>query len=180
MSTSHGDEAEAAAAIRSMRGRVDGLLLMSPYVDEDVLADNLADDLPAVLINTLIEGRRNAAFCVDNHAGAVAVVEHLATAGRGVVHVAGPAGNFESQERRRGYRDALGGLEGLVLQGDFSEESGYRAGKQLARMDGRPGAVFAANDMMAIGLPAGVSRSRPAGLRRISPWPDSTTFRSRA
>ncbi len=162
VSTSHGDEAEAAAAIRSMRGRVDGLLLMSPYVDEDVLADNLADDLPAVLINTLIEGRRNAAFCVDNHAGAVAVVEHLATAGRGVVHVAGPSGNFESQERRRGYRDALGGLEGLVLQGDFSEESGYRAGKQLARMDARPGAVFAANDMMAIGC---LLAFHEAGLR---------------
>ncbi len=151
VSTSHGDEAEAAAAIRSMRGRVDGLLLMSPYVDEDVLAENLADDLPTVLINTRIEGRPNAAFWVDNHAGAVEVVRHLA-AGRGAVaHIAGPDGNFESRERRRGYRDALGGAEGVVLQGDFTEESGYRAGKRLVQIDPRPRAVFAANDMMAIG-----------------------------
>jgi LacI family transcriptional regulator len=151
VSTSHGDEGEAASAIRSMRGRVDGLLLMSPYVDEDVLADNLADDLPTVLINTRIEGRRNAAFCVDNYAGAVEVVKHLAAGGGSIAHIAGPAGNFESQERRRGYHDALGGAEGLVLEGDFTEESGYVAGNQLAKMARRPAAVFAANDVMAIG-----------------------------
>jgi LacI family transcriptional regulator len=151
VSTSHGDKDEAAAAIRSMRGRVDGLMLMSPYVDEDVLADNLADDLPTVLINSRIEGRRNAAFCVDNHAGAMAAVNHLAAGGRRVAHIAGPADNFESEERRRGYRDALGGVEDLILVGDFSEESGYRAGLRLADMTEAPRAVFAANDMMAIG-----------------------------
>ncbi|HEY2178853.1 MAG TPA: LacI family DNA-binding transcriptional regulator [Caulobacteraceae bacterium] len=151
VSTSHGDKYEAAAAIRSMRGRVDGLMLMSPYVDEDVLADNLADDLPTVLISSRIEGRPNAAFCVDNHAGAMAAVKHLTACGGAVAHIAGPANNFESEERRRGYRDALGGVEDLVMQGDFSEESGYRAGLRLAEMKDRPRAVFAANDMMAIG-----------------------------
>lgn len=151
VSTSHGDAAEAAAAMRSMRGRVDGLLLMSPYVDEHLLADNLADDLPTVLINTQVEGRPLVSFCVDNHAGAVAVVKHLAAGGRTVAHIAGPSNNFESQERRRGYRDALAGVEGLVLQGDFTEESGYQAGMRLAQLDAPPAAVFAANDMMAIG-----------------------------
>jgi LacI family transcriptional regulator len=151
VSTSHGDKDEAAAAIRSMRGRVDGLILMSPYVDEDLLADNLADDQPIVLINSRIGGRRNAAFCVDNHAGAMAAVKHLAAGGRRVAHIAGPADNFESEERRRGYRDALGGVEDLILEGDFSEESGYRAGLRLAGITEAPRAVFAANDMMAIG-----------------------------
>ncbi|HXV01604.1 MAG TPA: LacI family DNA-binding transcriptional regulator, partial [Caulobacteraceae bacterium] len=151
VSTSHGNEDEAAAAIRSMRGRVDGLILMSPYVDEDVLFENLADDLPTVLINTRIEGRPRVAFCVDNHAGAVAAVKHLAAGGSRVAHIAGPADNFESEERRRGYRDALGGSEDIVIQGDFSEESGYRAGVRFAAMADRPRAIFAANDMMAIG-----------------------------
>ncbi|MHB8528605.1 MAG: LacI family DNA-binding transcriptional regulator [Caulobacteraceae bacterium] len=151
VSTSHGDAVEAAAAMRSMRGRVDGLLLMSPHVDERLLADNLADDLPTVLINTPIEGRALVSLSVDNHAGAVAVVEHLAAGGRSVAHIAGPSNNSESQERRRGYRDALGGVEGLVLEGDFTEESGHRAGIGLAALAERPAAVFAANDMMAIG-----------------------------
>ena len=150
VSTSHGDSAEAAAAMRAMRGRVDGLLLMSPHVDASLLADNLADDLPTVLINTRVQGGSRASFCVDNHSGAVAVVRHLAAAGGLVAHIAGPTDNFESQERLRGYHDAVGGA-GLVLQGDFTEESGHRAGMRLAQMAPRPAAVFAANDAMAIG-----------------------------
>ncbi len=149
VSTSHGDAAEAAASMRSMRGRVDGLLLMSPYVDEQLLADNLAEDLPTVLINSRIGGKTYASFNVDNHGGAMAVVRHLAGAGGAVAHIAGPANNFESRERLRGYRDALGGAEAIVLQGDFTEESGYRAGLRLAKI--LPRAVFAANDTMAIG-----------------------------
>ncbi len=162
VATSHGDASQAAAAMRSMAGRVDGLLLMSPHVDEQVLAESLADDLPTVLINTLIGRASHAAFTVDNHAGAVAAVKHLARLGRSVAHIAGPAENFESRERRRGYRDALGGVETLVLEGDFSEESGHRAGIRLAAMENRPGAVFAANDMMAIGCLLALAES---GLR---------------
>jgi LacI family transcriptional regulator len=151
VSTSHGDAAEAAAAMRAMRGRVDGLLLMSPHVNASLLADNLADDLPTVLINTRVEGGPRPSFCVDNHAGAVAVVRHLAGRGGTVAHIAGPTDNFESQERLRGYLDALDGVTGPVLQGDFTEESGHHAGLQLADMVPRPAAVFAANDAMAIG-----------------------------
>lgn len=151
VSTSHGDAAEAAAAMRAMRGRVDGLLLMSPHVDAPLLADNLADDLPTVLINTRVEDGSRPSFCVDNHAGAAAVVRHLAARDGQIAHIAGPADNFESQERLRGYVDALDGATGLVLQGDFTEESGHRAGLQLADMVPRPTAVFAANDAMAIG-----------------------------
>jgi len=151
VSTSHGDAAEAAASMRAMRGRVDGLLLMSPYVDEQLLADNLAEDLPTVLINSRIGGKTYASFNVDNHGGAMAVVRHLAGAGGAVAHIAGPANNFESQERLRGYCDALGGTVAIVLQGDFTEESGYRAGLRLAGMAPLPRAVFAANDTMAIG-----------------------------
>jgi LacI family transcriptional regulator len=81
----------------------------------------------------------------------MAVVRHLAAAGGAVAHIAGPANNFESQERLRGYCDAIGGVVGIVLQGDFTEESGYRAGLRLAKMAPLPRAVFAANDTMAIG-----------------------------
>jgi LacI family transcriptional regulator len=151
VSTSHGDAIEATAALRSMRGRVDGLLLMSPHVDAHVLAHNLADDLPTVLINSRVDGLAYPSFNVDNHAGALAVVHHLAGGGREVGHIAGPADNLESQERRRGYRDGLGGVESIVLQGDFTEESGYLAGLRLAEMANPPGAIFAANDTMAIG-----------------------------
>ena len=152
VSNSHGDAEAAAAAIRSMRGRVDGLLLMSPHVDAHLLADNLADDLPTVLLNTRVEGAGHAAFRVDNHGGAHAVVRHLVETGRRrIAHISGPGSNFEAQERRRGYEDALEGAPAIILQGDFSEQAGHDAGVRIIGMNERPDAVFAANDMMAVG-----------------------------
>src|SRR5882672_11746310 len=56
VSSSHGDAAEAAAALRAMTGRVDGLLVMSPHVSADFLRGNVSDDLPAVLMNTRVAG----------------------------------------------------------------------------------------------------------------------------
>ena len=156
VSSSHGDSAEAAAAIRAMRGRVDGLLIMSPHVDAEFLANNLPHDLPTVLMNTRIDGEAHASFTVDNHGGAFAMVRHLV--GRGhtrIALIAGPESNFEAQERLRGYRDALRellpGSKEQVLPGNFTEESGWRAGNQIMALAERPTAIFAANDMMAIG-----------------------------
>jgi LacI family transcriptional regulator len=38
-----------------------------------------------------------------------------------------------------------------IVAGDFTEPSGYRAGRELLAQKSRPHAVFAANDMMAVG-----------------------------
>ena len=166
VSSSHGDAVEAAAALRAMNGRVDGLLVMSPHVSADFLWGNVADDLPAVLMNTHVAGAKHSSFAVDNHGGAYAVVEHLVERGhRRLAFVAGPKSNFEAQERLRGYRDAivelLPGAGEQVLQGDFTQESGFRAGSQVVALTQRPTAVFASNDMMAIGC---LSALNEAGL----------------
>ncbi|TLY98934.1 MAG: LacI family transcriptional regulator, partial [Gammaproteobacteria bacterium] len=77
---------------------------------------------------------------------------HLASCGyRRIAHIRGPRNNFEAEERLRGYRAGLGAGRAVVIDGDFSEESGYRAGQTLAAGRTRPDAVFAANDAMAIG-----------------------------
>lgn len=167
VSSSHGDAAEAAAALRAMSGRVDGLLVMSPHVSADFLHGNVAEDLPAVLMNTHVAGDRHSSFAVDNHGGAVAMVRHLVACGhREIAFVAGPESNFEAQERLRGYRAAIAELlpEGAarVLQGDFTEESGFRAGGLVVAMKPRLSAVFASNDMMAIGC---LSALKEAGLQ---------------
>ena len=156
VSSSHGDAVEASAAIRAMRGRVDGLLVMSPHANADFLADNLPDDLPSVLLNTRVAGHQYSSLTVDNYRGACAMVRHLAGCGhRRIAFISGPTNNFESEERLRGYRETLASLvpgsPEQVLRGDFSEESGYRAGQLLLAQSRRPEAVFAANDMTAIG-----------------------------
>jgi LacI family transcriptional regulator len=156
VSGSHGDAAETAAAIRAMSGRVDGLLVMSPHADEAMLAQNLPSGLPTVLMNTRVAGNKYSSLAVDNYGGAYVMVSHLVECGhRRIALISGPDDNFDAQERLRGYREALAALlpnaHEQVLRGDFSEESGYLAGKQILALRERPQAIFAANDMMAIG-----------------------------
>ncbi|WP_238333394.1 LacI family DNA-binding transcriptional regulator [Luteimonas marina] len=168
VSSYHGHPQEQGAALRTMRGRVDGLLLMSPFVDG---AESLAEDLPAampvVLMNSALAASGRASVGVDNHGGAMAMMQHLLQAGhRRIAFIAGPDDNFDARERLRGYRDALAagapGVEPWVLPGDFDEASGHRAGQVLLEAEQRPDAVFAANDMMALGCLFALSQG---GLR---------------
>ncbi len=157
----HSDRAEIEAVLRALRGRVDGLIVLSPDVDAQSLRRNLPETLPVVLLNTRVDGSLDGAafdaINVDNHGGAFAMVRHLAGLGhRRIALIRGPEENADARERLRGYRDALRaeGIErspGLEIPGDFSEESGYRAGRCLLALEPRPEAVFAANDSMAIG-----------------------------
>ncbi|MGN6518273.1 MAG: LacI family DNA-binding transcriptional regulator [Dokdonella sp.] len=167
VSSSHGDADEATAAIRSMQGRVDGLLVMSPHVDASFLHESLPEALPAVLMNAPHEHSRFPTLNLDNHGGAAAMTRHLLGRGhRRIAMIAGPVGNLDADERRRGWLDALEeaslARDALLLEGDFSEESGHAAGKHVAGLAQRPDALFAANDMMAVGCLIALAES---GLR---------------
>lgn len=173
VSGSHGDAAEAALALRAMHGRVDGLLVMSPHTDAAFLDLNLPPDAAVVLMNRPAAGTKRAAVSVDNYGGAVAMVRHLIGRGhRRIALIAGPPGNCEAAARLRGYRDALAQLlpsrEELVLPGDFSEESGWHAGQAALALDPRPTAIFASNDMMAIGCMAALSQAGVAVPRDVA------------
>lgn len=164
VSSSHGDASEAAAALRAMHGRVDGLLVMSPHLNAEALADNLPQGLPVVLIATRQPDSGLSSYAVDNHGGAFAMTRHLISRGhRRVAFITGPDHNYEAQERLRGYRAALTdlvpGQPELLLPGDFTEESGWRAGSEIATLAERPTAVFAGNDMMAIGCLAALAEA---------------------
>ncbi|HEY1128021.1 MAG TPA: LacI family DNA-binding transcriptional regulator [Roseateles sp.] len=156
LSSSHDDADEAAAALRAMNGRVDGLIVMSPHADDDFLSQNLPSALPAVLLNSGVKQPTRPVFAVDNFGGARAMTEHLVASGRRrIAFLGGPSANFEARERERGYRAGLpASAEPWVMEGDFSEGGGQRAGVALLALPPaeRPDAIFAANDIMAIGL----------------------------
>jgi LacI family transcriptional regulator len=157
VSSSHGNPSEAATALRAMQGRVDGVLVMSPHVDAEFLQQHLADGLPAVLINTVAHTNKYPTLNIDNYGGARSMTQHLLAGGYdSIAFIGGPAGNFDSSERLRGFNDAIAAsaapIKTRILHGDFTEESGYRIGKRLCVAGTLPRVVFAANDMMAIGL----------------------------
>ena len=152
----HGSAAETAAAMRAMRGRVDGLLMMSPQLDADFLTLNMPKGLPAVLLNGEARGAAQVGFQIDSFGGACRMVEHLVAEGRrNIAHIAGPPGNRDAEDRLRGFRETVAALTGeedpLVLQGDFSEASGREAGRAVAGGSRPVDAVFAGNDEMAMG-----------------------------
>ncbi|MFT4246820.1 MAG: LacI family DNA-binding transcriptional regulator [Pseudomonas sp.] len=157
VSSYHGNQDEQGQALRAMRGRVDGLLVLSPYAENPgFLTANLPPALPTVLINTRVPDDQHPVLSIDDHAGAVAMTEHLLAAGhRRIAFIAGPPSNYDARERLRGFRDAIaargGDAQGSELPGDFDEASGYRAGQALLAVGPLPDAVFAANDMMALG-----------------------------
>lgn len=155
LSNMHADPEQAARALAAMRGRVDGLLVMAPHVDPAFLEASIPVRSPAVFLNTAGDGERSS-IGIDNDAGSHALVRHLVEHGRRlIVHVAGPRGNVDAEERRSGFLAAMGALglagEASVMEGDFDERSGAAAVQALLRGPGPPDAIYAANDAMAIG-----------------------------
>lgn len=168
VSSSHNNKQAIEAAIQTMRGRVDGLIIMSPHIDAQTLHANLPKSLPAVLLNCHVEGDSFDSLNVDNLLGSYDMVRHLLEHGhRRVAVIKGPDQNYDAEERLRGYRRAVrendaDQSEQLEITGDFSEESGYDAAKRILGIVPRPTAVFASNDSMAIGA---LSALQEVGVR---------------
>ena len=168
VSSSHADQRDIDIVLRSMRGRVDGLILMVPDIQVNAAVSLLPEHFPLVLVNCAGATDQHDAISVANYEGAYAMVRHLIGQGhRSIAILTGDARNFDATERLRGYRSALtdAGLPldpALELPGDFSEGSGFRAAQVLARWPDHPTAIFASNDAMAIGA---LSALRQSGLR---------------
>jgi len=94
---------------------------------------------------------------VDNVAMAKTAVSYLIDKGHTRIGMlAGLENTPPRQDRIRGFREALRdhnlALEKTLIQdGDFTETGGYQGMKKLLRLDPRPTAVFASNDLMALG-----------------------------
>lgn len=156
LSNMHGSPHETASAIRAMRGRVDGLLVMPPEGDASYLQDALPPGLPAVLLNHDATHGEASAIGIDNYGGAVAMTEHLVSLGyRRIAHIAGPRHNRDARERQRGFADAIAATTGergpVIVPGDFTEAGGAAAARLLIAGRIPFDAVFCANDMMALG-----------------------------
>src|SRR5439155_2489480 len=114
----HSDRQEMAAVFRAVRGRVDGLIVMSPDREAAALCAHLPPGFPVVLLNSVAGSVH--AITIDNYGGAQAMVRHLRSLGHDrIAFVKGPEQNADAAERLRGYREAVS--DALEFDGDFSE-----------------------------------------------------------
>ena len=105
---------------------------------------------------------------VDSQRGAYVATSHLLDLGhRRIACVTALLSNHVGRDRLQGYKAALADWhvdldESLIIEGDFDYASGLHAANRLLQLPTLPTAVFAHQDLLAIGVIAGLKR---AGLR---------------
>ncbi len=168
VSSSHSNTAELDAAIRTLSGRVDGLIIMSPHLESSTHLTSVLKALPTVIIGSPIILQNSDHIMIDNAGGAKEVVKYLVGLGhRKIGIIRGEENNQDAEERLQGFVDALAAYQLPLSEehsaaGDFTEQSGYDAAKKMMNRPSRPTAIFCSNDSMAIGA---LSAIRHAGLR---------------
>ncbi len=152
--------------LRSLSGKVDGLLIGEGMVSSEMLA-HLAERVPVVIIAGSPEERAVDVVTADNRGGSRALAAHLLDdhGRRRLFLVDGPAGAPDAAERRRALEAEIATRLGAVLTGSyrgiFSAQSGEKAAEKLLaehRLE-LPDAVVCANDQMAIGVMQALARA---------------------
>jgi LacI family transcriptional regulator len=156
LSNMHADSQLAGQAMGAMLGRVDGMVVMAPQISAGELKTVLPRGVPAVLVNCPAE-QGFQAIKIDNRAGVRLMVRHMLDSGRKqIVHLSGPLGNIDGAERRAAFVEAMADfapkLPARVAEGDFTEASGASLVADLLAKHAEFDAIFAANDMMAMGV----------------------------
>ncbi|MFF8731378.1 LacI family DNA-binding transcriptional regulator [Streptomyces sp. NPDC015171] len=154
-------------------GHVDGALVFSLHLDDPLPGLIQAAGVPTVFggrpgwgddADTTGTGRTRAGqnqgvvyVDCDNRGGARAAVRHLVDKGRRrVAHITGALDQTSAVDRLDGYRDVMADVLGesdprLVVESDFTPAGGERAMRELLDRCPDVDAVFAANDLTALG-----------------------------
>ncbi|WP_431285625.1 LacI family DNA-binding transcriptional regulator [Humitalea sp. 24SJ18S-53] len=136
--------------------RVDGALITSAVLSSHAAAICTARGVPVVMINRVPRLHASAVSC-DNAEGGRQVAAFLASTGhRHIAVIRGAQGTSTSSDRERGFLEALteeGAMVGPVFEGGSTYEGGFAAATAMAAIPSasRPTAVFAINDVMAMG-----------------------------
>ncbi len=134
---------------------VDGIVLVSNHLTAADLRDVVAAGVVVAATDSEIDDDRIDRVSEDLAEGARRATRHLLEQGHTrIAHIAGDLAVAAGRYRRDGYLEALAeaGLTGHVAGGSsFAADAGERAMADLLAAADRPTAVYAANDMLAIG-----------------------------
>jgi DNA-binding LacI/PurR family transcriptional regulator len=148
---------EATAYDKILKNRrVDGIILSSASVKDKNILRMVESGFPVVYLG---RWHHEDVLTVerDDLNGAYMATEHLIRIGRKkIVHISGPLDHQEGIDRLEGYKKALADHKilfdpALIIEKDFSRQAGYDAATELADRNITYDAVFAGNDLMAIG-----------------------------
>jgi LacI family transcriptional regulator, galactose operon repressor len=157
--TTESDAEREELYLRVLRAKqVDGALVDGLVLPPDRIARFVEDGFPIVCLDRDIDSRSIPLVQVDNRLGGRIATRHLVDLGHTrIAHVTGAGELGISDERLAGYRDALteAGLAvdfQLVEEGRFTDEGGHDAARRLLERQPDLTAIFAANDLSALGV----------------------------
>ncbi len=156
--------------------RIDGLIVVSTGDDEALVSQLRGLTMPTVLLDREIDDPGCDLVETAHMDGGLLAVRHLLSLGhRRIACIGGPAHVTAGEQRVAGWRLALAESGAapetaeLLWRGGFTSQGGYEAMHAILRADPgpgqglqRPSAVFACNDLMAIGALRAIHES---GLR---------------
>ena len=167
--TLHEHDREVTLLQRLRHGTTDGAILILPEEDQEELAALQEQGYPFVIIDPRMTPDERAPTVSASHlSGAREATEHLLGLGhRRIAAITGPQNWIATEERLRGYRGALAEAgvtpdPQLQIDSNFRDNGGRLATQQLLALEEPPTAIFAFNDMMAIGA---LQAIRQHGLR---------------
>jgi LacI family transcriptional regulator len=157
-------------SLRSLeRAGVDGAIVTFFYLGAEHLRPLIEQNIPVVFLR----GRPGAEedliidrIYVDNVSMAKTAVSYLIEKGHTRIGmIAGLEDTPPRRDRIRGYCKALAEhhlpLDEILIQdGDFTETGGYQGMKKLSELPSCPTAVFAANDLMALGAMTAIREAK--------------------
>ena len=144
---------EAAAVDTLLQLRTDGLVLASPRFDDDEL-DKIPRSVPTVMVGKDTRATGIDVVMNDDQHGSELVVDHLTALGhQQIVHIHGGVG-AGADARLQGFVDAMQAkdLEPITVEGGFTEADGITGAQAVLGLAQLPTAVFAANDISAMGV----------------------------
>lgn len=145
--------------------QVDGIVLISTG-DFDSSVRLLSENrTPVVMVDRSAQLDTVDEIFTDGHGGGRLATEYLLALGhRYIGCITGPSALTPSAARVMGYREALASA-GIIprndwlFEGDFQHQSGYSAAHDFLRSREPPTAIFACNDLMAVGAMAAVQQA---------------------
>jgi LacI family transcriptional regulator len=159
---------EANYVANMVQGMVDGLLLILPRNPVDYTGTLTRYNFPFVLIDHQGTGNPCPGVGATNWQGAYHATEYLIKLGHTRIgFITGSMDLGAAIDRLEGYRSALrvhhiAQDPQLIFEGDFFQPDGYAGGRALLDLQDRPTAIFASNDVMAMGA---MDAIRSRGLR---------------
>lgn len=139
-------------------GLVGGVILLTSSITDEIKNIINRTKIPVVVIGGEKPNLNFDTVSIDNYQGAFNATEYLIKK-KGftkIAHITGPEENSDAFLRKKGFIDACkkNGIvinKSFIVEGDFTQESGYNGFIKLYGLSDRPQAIFAGNDMMALG-----------------------------